>query len=154
MELSLEQKKIIKKARKYNIAVDCVVGSGKTTTILEIAKDQKDVKFLLLVYNRRLRSETISTAKSQSINNIDIHSFHSYCYHYLNKDITTDYDILNILKNKELVQFNGNKTNDKTNIKNSELVVGSDVKLDVGSDVGSDVKLDVGSDVKLDVGLD
>ena len=49
--LSEEQKNIIESARNNNILVDCVVGSGKTTTILEIAKDQIDKKFLLLVYN-------------------------------------------------------------------------------------------------------
>lgn len=101
--LSKEQKRIINKANDYNLIVDCVVGSGKTTTILEIAKDQSiknpDTKILLLLYNNKLKKETIERSVSMNLNNIDIHTFHSYCYHNV-VDIKpiNDYDLLQIIK--------------------------------------------------------
>ncbi len=99
VNMSKEQKIIIKKARDYNVLVDCVVGSGKTTTILEIAADQPKSKILLLVYNNKLRKDTINRASLRGLTNIDIHTFHSYCYNNLeDHKASTDYDLLKIIR--------------------------------------------------------
>jgi len=101
--ISEEQEKIINMISSNNLVVDCVVGSGKTTTIIEIAKRYKNLKILLMVYNKKLRQETCD--KVSFLKNIEVHSFHSYCYNYYenvkNADYSTDFGLLSIIKNKK-----------------------------------------------------
>lgn len=56
---SEEQKAIIENLKnQYNITVEAVAGSGKTTTCLLIAKSFKEKEVLILTYNKRLADET------------------------------------------------------------------------------------------------
>lgn len=80
--ISDEQRRIVSKIDSSNIVVDSVAGSGKTTTILYYSRVVKacfpNARILLLTYNKRLRKDTIKRATDLGINNIDIHTYHSF----------------------------------------------------------------------------
>ena len=102
IELSTEQLKIIKKANDYNIVVDCVVGSGKTRTILEIAKsflsDSVQKRVLILMYNTRLRKE--SEFQFSNKKSVEIHTYHSFCYKYnsFQRKVINDHGISDLIR--------------------------------------------------------
>ena len=71
----------------------------KPITILGIAKEYPKFNILLLVYNKRLKKETQLLASSLDLKNLEIQSFHSYCYNYAEPSDkyprpTTDFDLL------------------------------------------------------------
>ena len=85
-----EQLKIIKKIKKNNMIINAVAGSGKTTTSLYIAKTYPEMNILLLTYTARLKIETRRRVIEMNLDNIEIHSFHSFNLKYYNKGITDD----------------------------------------------------------------
>lgn len=106
---SHEQKKIIfSLLNGKSVIVDAVAGSGKTTTILWIAKAFQNKKLLMLTYNRRLRDETREKTNKLFINNLNVFTYHGFVSRYFtnNSDTAckTDVDMvkmLNIDKLKE-----------------------------------------------------
>lgn len=76
-----EQKNIIEAActKNCNIIVNAVAGSGKTTTISNIANACKDQSILALTYNRQLKVET--KKKCDTLENIVVYNFHSLILH-------------------------------------------------------------------------
>ena len=96
---SIEQQSIIDSLKNNNVVVNSVVGSGKTTTVLQIAKAFPDKEILLLTYNKRLKLDT--RVRAINLRNIEIHSFHSFCVSYYdNKEpCHNDYGILELLGN-------------------------------------------------------
>ena len=108
-EISIEQNNIIKYLiLDKNVIVDSVAGSGKTTCILYIAKHFNNNKILLLTYNSKLKLETREKVKKIDCNNIEVHSYHSFCVKYYDNECFTDTIINKIIKNenKSLKQFN------------------------------------------------
>ena len=95
---SNEQFDIINKIINNNIIVNSVAGSGKTTTNLHIAKYFTDLKILLLTYNSKLKIETREKTIKYDINNLDVHSYHSYCVKYYDQTCFTDSQIIRLLK--------------------------------------------------------
>ena len=93
-----EQYEVIKNITQYNIIVDSVAGSGKTTTSLNICKEYPDKNILLVTYNARLKEETRQKIKKYDINNIEIHSYHSFSYKYYKNGCKNDADLLDILE--------------------------------------------------------
>ena len=78
-DASDEQKKVLKYLKKdYNLIVDSVPGSGKTTTCLHIAKHFTDLNILLLTYNSRLKDETREKRDLLKLNNLEVHSYHAF----------------------------------------------------------------------------
>ena len=98
-EPSEEQIQIVNKISTNNIVVDSVAGSGKTTTNLYIALHHSDVKILLLTYNARLKDETRKKVKDNKINNLEVHSYHSFCVKYYHHKCFDDDIMKQILKN-------------------------------------------------------
>jgi hypothetical protein len=96
--LSAEQQHVVDSLRTHNIIVDAVAGSGKTTTMLQMARQYPQWKFLLLTYNSKLRLEGVEKAKG--IPNITIHTFHSFCYQYVSVDCATDSGIIDFIDSK------------------------------------------------------
>lgn len=93
-----EQLEIIYTIKNHNVIVDAIPGSGKTTVALHIAKNYPDKKILLLTYNKKLRYETKCKAFAWNIRtNLTVHTFHSFCCKYYNRDksntIFTDDDL-------------------------------------------------------------
>jgi superfamily I DNA/RNA helicase len=76
-----------------NVVVDAVAGSGKTTTILELAKVCKEVKILLLTYNTRLKNECRGKVEDAGLKNVEVHSYHSLCLKYYTDYCRSDSDI-------------------------------------------------------------
>ena len=107
--LSDEQLNIINTIKENkNVICDAVAGSGKTTTVLELAKALPDKLILQITYNSILRHEVKDKAKD--IKNIKIHSYHSLYVNYYNTNAYSDIIINNVIDNntppiKELPKF-------------------------------------------------
>lgn len=95
---SEEQQIIVNNISTSNVFVQAVAGSGKTTTILHIAKTYPNNKILVLTYNSKLKIETRSRVLNLNINNMETHSYHSFCVKYYSDDCYTDKKIIEILK--------------------------------------------------------
>ena len=93
-----EQKAIINCVTegKY-VMVDAVAGSGKTTTVMFIAKQNPKKKILQITYNKQLKLEVRRKVEIAQINNIDIHTFHSLAVRYYDRECYTDDKIIKIL---------------------------------------------------------
>lgn len=100
--ISQEQETILNELLINNVLVDSVAGSGKTTCNLHIASRFKDKRILLLTYNARLKIETRQKAGLLGIQNLEIHSYHSFCVKYYDKRCFDDSIIKNIVKNKTI----------------------------------------------------
>jgi len=107
--LSNEQLDIINAIKQNkNVICDAVAGSGKTTTVLELAKALPNKLILQITYNSILRHEVKDKAKD--IKNIKIHSYHSLYVNYYNTYAYSDIIINNVIDNntspiKELPNF-------------------------------------------------
>jgi len=100
--ISIEQNNIIKQlSLNNNVVVDSVAGSGKTTCNLHIAHHFNNMNILLLTYNSKLKLETREKAKKLGICNIEVHSYHSFCVKYYDRQSFTDTTINKIIKNKK-----------------------------------------------------
>ena len=93
-----EQQNIIDCVKEgFNVLVDAVAGSGKTTTILFLAEQMPEKRFTLFTYNAKLKSETRERASKLGLKNIEIHSYHSFgVAHYIDSCVT-DTDLINII---------------------------------------------------------
>jgi hypothetical protein len=98
LTLSSNQVDVIDKLGEYNVLVDSVAGSGKTTTILHIAKRYPEFKFLLLTYNKKLKFETRQRVENDGLTNVETHSYHSFCVKYYLRTCFTDSGIIKIVK--------------------------------------------------------
>ena len=95
---SNEQQIIIDHVKnKKNVIVDACAGSGKSTTILSMAKLLNRRKFLQLTYNSLLRHEVKDKVKSLNIKNITVHTYHSLAVRYYLSNAYTDAGIRKIL---------------------------------------------------------
>lgn len=116
MNLSEEQKTIINNiVNGKNVIVDAVAGSGKTTTILEIARTISD-KFenkniLKITYNTALKIEVRKKAFIYGLTErLKVHTYHSLGYTYYNKNCNTDKGLIqaleyNIAPSDEILPF-------------------------------------------------
>jgi len=108
INLNIEQKEIINSIKNgYNIIVDAVAGCGKTTTSLAIAQECKDKNVLLLTYNAGLKTETRQRILKYNINNLEVHSYHSFCVKYYNYPCYDDLRMQILLNNNDII----NKSN-------------------------------------------
>jgi len=96
-EPSKEQFKAINSIKKFNVIIDAVAGSGKTTTVLHIGKKYKDQNILLLTYNSRLKIESREKVADLKIKNMEVHSYHAFCTKYYDNRCYTDKGILRVL---------------------------------------------------------
>lgn len=106
--ISIEQQKIIDSINNNNVIVDSVAGSGKTTTSLYIAKTYNNKSILLLTYSKRLKEDSRNKIKFLKLDNIEVHSFHSFCLKYyvpVCKDDNGLNHALNVSKPKKPFSF-------------------------------------------------
>mgnify|MGYP005748925315 CR=1 FL=1 len=97
-----EQKNIIKYLENYNVVIDSVAGSGKTTTNLHIALKNRDLNILLLTYNARLKIETTEKVEKLGLSNMEVRSYHSFCVKHYDKNCYTDVGIRKYLDKRSL----------------------------------------------------
>jgi hypothetical protein len=85
----------------YNVIVEAVAGTGKTTTVLGCASKQPDKKILQVTYNKALRKDVQDNAVAHDIHNIQIHTFHSLAKKYYLRSGYTDKEIRKALQCNE-----------------------------------------------------
>ena len=83
-----------------NIIIDAMAGSGKTTTILHLARAAPETKFLVLVYNRRLMIETQERANALGLNNIVIYNYHTLGVRYYTPECSTDQGLKRVVEDE------------------------------------------------------
>ena len=102
---STEQLQIIQAiSNGQNVICDSVAGSGKTTTILNIAHKNKHLNILQLTYNARLKSEVRNKVRNYDLDNVEVHSYHSLNLNYYGGDHTDNSIILTAVKDKPLIK--------------------------------------------------
>ena len=77
---SEEQSKVATSLTHSHMIVNSVAGSGKTFTALHIAKLNPTRQHLLITYNAKLKIETRKRVKALKIDNVAVHTYHSYAF--------------------------------------------------------------------------
>ncbi len=96
---SLEQQRVLDAVTDgRNVIISAVAGSGKTSTILQVAKGNPQKSILAIVYNRRLKFETIERAKQEGLSNIVIDTYHGYGYSRYSKECFTDQGLKRVVE--------------------------------------------------------
>lgn len=100
MRTTKEQQDIIDEIiiNNNNVIVNAVAGSGKTWTIIELAKQNPTKKILSLTYNNRLCYETKNKIKKLKIKNLSIYTYHSFASMISKKTINDDEKLEKFLK--------------------------------------------------------
>lgn len=100
-QLSEEQRIILDNvyARK-NVIVNAVAGSGKSTTILSIAKMMPRTRFLQITYNSMLRKEFREKIFQAELDNVEVHTYHSLATKYYNPSAHTDTKLRGIIHSR------------------------------------------------------
>ena len=80
-----------------NVVVDACAGSGKSTTILSVAKQLPRKRFLQITYNAMLRKEFREKVEQYGMKNIEVHTYHSLAVRYFSGEAFTDTGIRHIL---------------------------------------------------------
>ena len=97
MQLTQEQHNIINSV--FNIKINAVAGSGKTTTVIEYAKTRpKGSKILYLAFNKVVKTEAIKKFADKGLHNVKVETAHSLAYKHI------------VYQNGYNVQANGYKT--------------------------------------------
>jgi len=97
-KMSLEQESVLKHIIEgSNVIVDACAGSGKSTTILSIAKELPNMKIRQFTYNSMLRHEIKEKTRELGLSNIEIHTYHSFSVKYYSSNAHTDTGIRNII---------------------------------------------------------
>jgi hypothetical protein len=102
---SEEQQRVIDAIKDgYNVQVDAVAGSGKTTTVLSLADQNTDKMIIQLTYNTELKEEVIEKKRKYGeimyLDNLSIHTYHSFAYQFYTMEAKTDIGINKILEEK------------------------------------------------------
>ena len=98
--MSEEQEKIYHYIREgNNVIVDACAGSGKSTTILSIAKNMPHSQFTLITYNSMLCEETRTKVKDLELENIKVYTFHALAVKYYDRKSFVDSVIRKLITN-------------------------------------------------------
>jgi len=82
-KLSEEQKEILNAFKDIDyIRINAYAGTGKTTTLLSIAADNPNLKFLILAFNKSVAEELTQKIKKYRLDNVDAKTIHSLAYGY------------------------------------------------------------------------
>lgn len=80
VKLTEEQKRVMELFSEVErLKVNAFAGSGKTTTLIELVKRNKDKKFLFLVFNRAVKEELSKKLPQNAV----VYTVHSLAYKYL-----------------------------------------------------------------------
>jgi len=97
--ISDEQRRVLEYIHAgHNVVVDACAGSGKSTTILSIAKEMPNKKILQFTYNSMLRHEIKEKVKELGLTNILVHTYHSFAVNYYSDAAHTDTGIRQIIR--------------------------------------------------------
>ncbi|MGA1933745.1 UvrD-helicase domain-containing protein [Arcobacter sp. YIC-464] len=79
MTFTKEQEEIIF-SKEPSFKINAVAGSGKTTTLLEYAKQNRHLKILYLAYNKSLQQSIQKKLNEYNLSNMSISTIHSLAY--------------------------------------------------------------------------
>lgn len=79
----------------HNVVVDAIAGSGKSTTIVTLAKTLPEKRILQITYNAMLRKEFRTRVSTEELANIEVHTYHSLGVKYFTSLACTDTGIRN-----------------------------------------------------------
>ena len=100
---SHEQQAVVNAAvAGFNIVVDAVAGSGKTTTVLSIAKALPDKNILQITFNSQLKLEVREKVNNMSLQNIQVHTYHSIATTFYNPTFWNDGKLNQMLDHNHL----------------------------------------------------
>jgi hypothetical protein len=95
---SNEQQKIIDfMIDGKNVVVDACAGSGKSTTILSLAKQMSNKRILQITYNSALRKEIRDKVREYGLKNITIHTYHSLGVNYYSPTCHNDMEMRRVI---------------------------------------------------------
>ena len=98
---SEEQQRIIDyMTQGKNVVVDACAGSGKSTTILALAKQMPNKKILQITYNSALRQEIRDKVREYGLKNIKIHTYHSLAVNYYSHTSYNDMEMRRVIFEK------------------------------------------------------
>lgn len=79
MTFTKEQLDIIN-SKEHSFKINAVAGSGKTTTLLQYAKNFKELKILYLAYNKSLQTSLEQKLHKMQLFNMDVKTIHSLAF--------------------------------------------------------------------------
>lgn len=68
-----------------NVICDAVAGSGKTTTVLWLAKKMPNSNIIQITYNAQLKLEVRAKVQQKNLDNLEIHTYHSLAVKYYDR---------------------------------------------------------------------
>ncbi|NBV83828.1 hypothetical protein EBR57_06890 [bacterium] len=80
-----------------NVIVEACAGSGKSTTILSMAQSLNHLHLLQFTYNKMLRLEIKDKAMTLKLNNLEVHTFHSFAVKHYTDEAAVDTGIRHLL---------------------------------------------------------
>jgi AAA domain len=80
-----------------NVIVNAVAGSGKSTTIISLARQLSEKTIFQITYNSMLRHEMKEKIQNLELSNLTIHTFHSLAVKYYLDSAHTDTELRHIL---------------------------------------------------------
>lgn len=102
MKHTEEQIEIIN-SKANNMIVDAKSGTGKTTTLMEYARKNKNKKILYLVFNKNMKQELDKKNREKKINNMEVKTIHSFVMkHFKNRLQVENINVYNISKNLKM----------------------------------------------------
>lgn len=97
--MSVEQRTTLDYIRAgYNVKVDACAGSGKSTTILSIAQELTGLQIRQFTYNSMLRHEVKEKIKELDLDNLTVHTYHSFTVKHYSDMGHTDTGIRHVLR--------------------------------------------------------
>lgn len=97
--MSVEQRTTLDYIRAgYNVKVDACAGSGKSTTILSIAQELTGLHIRQFTYNSMLRHEVKEKIKELDLENLTVHTYHSFTVKHYSDMGHTDTGIRHVLR--------------------------------------------------------
>ena len=100
-EISAEQSVIFNHIKDgFNVCIDAIPGSGKSTSMLTLSQLMPNKKFLHITYNSMLRKEFKEKTETLNISNIEVHTYHSFAVKYFSHNAFTDTGLRKILSEK------------------------------------------------------
>ena len=99
---SSEQMEVIQAIKDgFNVQVDAVAGSGKTTTVLSLADQNSDKIIIQLTYNSELKQEVVQKKVKYNecmyLDNLSIYTYHGLAYQFYSIEAKTDIGINKII---------------------------------------------------------
>ncbi|WP_394759024.1 UvrD-helicase domain-containing protein, partial [Flavobacterium sp.] len=93
----------------FNVCIDAIPGSGKSTSMLTLSQIIPSKKLLHITYNSMLRKEFKEKTVNMKIQNIDVHTYHSFAVKFFSQDAYTDTGLRKILFNKNTPRYRENE---------------------------------------------